>query len=229
MRFSCPVRFQTLLPILLLFLTGQVWALPNGFVYVDALIPDAVIELRYSGTQNFIGHPVDGYAHARPVLSEPAALALLAVQKELRPFGLGIKLFDAYRPQQAVDHFVRWAKDLPDTRMKTAYYPAVDKRYLFRDDYIAARSGHSRGSTVDLTVVDIALPNAPLDMGTPFDFFDPASWPEHPNLTAQQRANRLLLQRLMQKHGFRHYAKEWWHFTLNSEPYPDTYFNFLPQ
>lgn len=222
------MRLRPLLPLLLLFMAGRLWALPEGFSYVDALIPDAVIELRYSGTQNFIGDPVDGYANARPVLSTPAAQALLAVQKELRPFGLGIKLFDAYRPQQAVDHFVRWAKDVQDTRMKATFYPAVDKRHLFRDDYIAERSGHSRGSTVDLSVVNLAPPHTPLDMGTPFDFFDPASWPEHPELSPQQRANRLLLQSLMQKHGFRHYPKEWWHFTLNKEPYPNTYFNFLP-
>ncbi|MGE4506222.1 MAG: M15 family metallopeptidase, partial [Desulfovibrionaceae bacterium] len=138
---------------------------------------------------------------------------------------LGLKVFDAYRPQRAVDHFVRWAEDLADTRMKAEFYPGVDKENLFRDGFIAARSGHSRGSTVDLTIIDLAS-GAELDMGTPFDFFGPESWPGNPAMPALVRANRALLQRVMAAHGFRHLREEWWHFTLNGEPHPDTYFDF---
>lgn len=202
-------------------------ALPDGFVYVDTAVPDAVVDLRYRMSNNFVGRPVDGYAGDRAILSRPAATALAKVQADLRPFGLGVKIFDAYRPQRAVDHFVRWAKDLDDQCAKAVYYPEVDKRNLFKEDYIAERSGHSRGSTVDLTLVELGGERRPLDMGTAFDFFGVASWPEHPGLSAQQRANRLLLQSLMTKHGFRPYAKEWWHFTLKDEPYPDTYFDFV--
>ena len=202
---------------------GQAWGLPKGFVYVDEAIPDIVVELRYHASQNFVGLPIDGYTSGRAILSGPAA-ALAEVQAELRGFGLGIKIFDAYRPQRAVDHFVRWAKDLTDTKTKARYYPDTDKRELIKQGYIAESSGHSRGSTVDLTLVNRANPRLPLDMGTPFDFFSVASGPDYPGLTPQQRANRLLLQSLMVKHGFKPYAKEWWHFTLKDEPYPDTYF-----
>lgn len=217
---------QWLLGLTLLVLALRAWALPDGFVYVDEAIPDIQVELRYATAHNFVGRPVDGYQGRRAILSQPATAALAKVQAELQPFGLGLKIFDAYRPQRAVDHFVRWARDTADTRMKAEFYPEVDKRNLFRDDYIAERSGHSRGSTVDLTLVDLAPPHAPLDMGTGFDFFGPASWPTHGALTAPQRANRLLLQTLMVKHGFRPYPKEWWHFTLNGEPYPEQYFDF---
>ena len=143
-------------------------------------------------------------------------------------FGLGLKIFDAYRPQRAVDHFVRWAKDIGEVRMKKEFYPNVDKGNLFKEDYIAEKSGHSRGSTVDLTVIglDAKSGEAELDMGTAFDYFGPQSWPESPVVSAGQRAHRMLLQKLMEKHGFKPYPKEWWHFTLSREPYPDTYFDF---
>lgn len=213
--------------ILLLFLaTSRAWALPEGFVYLDETIPGIVVELRYAGDHNFIGRAIDGYRGRRAVASAPAAAALAQVQAELRPFGLSLKIFDAYRPQRAVDHFVRWAKDAADTRMKAEFYPRVDKANLFKDGYISERSGHSRGSTVDLTLAALAPPHAPLDMGTAFDFFGPEAWPEYADLTPQQKANRLLLQSLMIRHGFRPYRQEWWHFTLEREPYPDTYFDF---
>lgn len=221
------MKRRLMLWLFLVLTAGRAWALPDGFVHVDAVVPGIVVELRYRGAHNFIGTPIDGYRGDRAILSRPAAAALAQVQAELRPFGLGLKIFDAYRPQRAVDHFVRWARDTGDTRMKAEFYPEVDKRNLFRDDYIAERSGHSRGSTVDLTLVNLAPPHEPLDMGTAFDFFGPASWPEHAGLAPQQRANRLLLQSLMRKHGFRPYPKEWWHFTLEGEPYPDTYFDFV--
>lgn len=211
----------------LIVVSLRAFALPEGFVYADQEIPDLVVELRYRSANNFLGRPVDGYLAERVILSQPATAALAQVQADLRPFGLGLKIFDAYRPQRAVDHFVRWAQDIDDNKMKASYYPEVDKRKLFREDYIAERSGHSRGSTVDLTLVQLAPPHEALDMGTGFDYFGPASWPAYPQLTAQQRANRLLLQSLMTRHGFRPYPKEWWHFTLNDEPHPATYFDFV--
>jgi D-alanyl-D-alanine dipeptidase len=155
---------------------------------------------------------------------------LAELQAELEPFGLGLLVFDAYRPQRAVDHFVRWARDLDDTRCKQAFYPDVPKSELFEQGYIASRSGHSRGSTVDLTIVPLARPGhdqgPALDMGGAFDLFSPLSWPTDASRTPQQRANRLLLRTLMIKHGFAPYSKEWWHFTLVDEPFPDTYFDF---
>ena len=196
-----------------------------GFVYCEEVIPDIRTELRYATSRNFVGVPIDGYRTPRCIITRQAAMALRRVQEELRPFGLGLKIFDAYRPQRAVDHFVRWARDLADTRMKAEFYPRVDKTNLFRDDYIAARSGHSRGSTVDLTIAALQG-GKELDMGTGFDFFGPESWPENAAMTEQQRANRLLLQATMKKQGFRPYGKEWWHFTLEKEPFPETYFNF---
>ena len=150
------------------------------------------------------------------------------MQAQLAPIGRGLKVFDAYRPQRAEDHFVRWAEDLADTKMKARYYPDVDKANLFRDGYIAAKSGHSRGSTVDLTIVSLnAGEPIELDMGTGWDHFGPKSWPSSREVTTQQRANRMLLQSLMVKHGFRPLAEEWWHFTLVDEPFPDTYFDFV--
>jgi D-alanyl-D-alanine dipeptidase len=210
---------------------GEAPALPSGFVYLDAVIPDIHVDLRYSGSHNFVGQRVDGYLAPRAILSREAAAALAQVQAELRPFGLGLLVFDAYRPQRAVDHFVRWAQDLQDTRTKAEFYPGVAKQDLFREVYIAARSSHSRGSTVDLTVVALNAPPADggLDMGTGFDFFGPESWPDYPDLTPAQRAHRLLLRTLMLKHGFRPYPKEWWHFTLADEPFPDTWFDFPVQ
>ena len=157
-------------------------ALPEGFVYLDEAIPGIVIELKYTTDDNFVGQPIDGYEHGHAILSEPAAAALAEVQAALQPFGLGLKVFDAYRPQRAVDHFVRWAGDLEDQRTKPDFYPDVAKEDLFEEGYIAARSGHSRGSTVDLTVVyrDEAGTVHELDMGSGYDFFGPISWPDSP-------------------------------------------------
>jgi zinc D-Ala-D-Ala dipeptidase len=200
-------------------------ALPEGFVHLSESVPLAREEARYATADNFVGRSVDGYRCARVVLSRPAAEALAGVARELAPFGLGIKVFDGYRPQAAVDDFVRWAADLGNQGTKPRYYPGVAKEHLFRDGYIAAKSGHSRGSTVDLTLVNLA-DGAELSMGTPFDFFGPESWPDHPGIPAAERAHRLLLRQVMTRHGFRPLKEEWWHFTLENEPYPDRYFNF---
>jgi D-alanyl-D-alanine dipeptidase len=205
--------------------------LPKGFVYADETIPDLRLELSYAGSRNFVGKPVDGYRKQRCIMTRAAADALKKVQDELRPFGLGVKVFDAYRPQMAVDHFVRWAHDLKDTRMKQEFYPDVEKKNLFRDGYIAAKSGHSRGSTVDLTIVSLGNEDAgrELDMGSGFDFFGLRSWPDCQQIPAPSRAHRLLLRLVMEKCGFKPYPQEWWHFTLKNEPWPETYFTFPVQ
>jgi len=206
-------------------------ALPEGFVYVDSLIPNIIVDLRYYSEHNFVGERIDGYVKPRCILTEAAAKALLQVQEELKPFGLGLKIFDAYRPKQAVDHFVRWAGNLEDTRTKSEFYPGINKNTLIRDGYIAGRSSHSRGSTVDLTIVSIhpETGKEELDMATGFDFFGPASNPFFLGHTSSQRAHRMLLNVLMKRHGFEFYPEEWWHFTLKEEPFPETYFNFPVQ
>ncbi len=205
-------------------------SLPKGFVYVNTQIPDLILDLRYFGNNNFVGKKIDGYKANVCIIHGNAAKALAQVQAELKPFGLGLKIFDAYRPQSAVDHFVRWAKDISDTRMKTQFYPNVDKKDLFTKEYIASKSGHSRGSTVDLTIIDLSCDqdgkHPELDMGSGFDFFSPVSWPLSQVISPEQRANRMLLRTLMLKHGFKPYQQEWWHFTLKNEPFNNTYFNF---
>lgn len=178
-----------------------------------------MLEIRYATAHNFVGKSIDGYSRPRCLLTGPAARALQAVQAELMARKRSLQIYDCYRPQQAVDQFVRWAEDLNDTAMKVEFYPNVAKQELFAQGYIAARSGHSRGSTVDLTI-------AGLDMGTPFDLFDPLSHTDNPDIGAGPAGNRQLLRALMQKHGFRNLPEEWWHYTLENEPYPDRYFNF---
>ncbi|OQX10395.1 MAG: peptidase M15 [Desulfobulbaceae bacterium A2] len=206
-------------------------ALPPGFVVLDTQATGIQLDLRYASSRNFIGERIDGYLGDHLILTQEAAEALTRVQQELQPFGLGLKVFDGYRPQRAVDHFVRWAADLADTRMKEEYYPEVDKKDLFKDGYIAARSSHSRGSTVDLTIVALrdGATGEELDMGSSFDLFGPRSWPDNPEVPAPSRAHRLLLQTLMKKHGFLPYAQEWWHFTLKDEPFAESYFDFPVQ
>ena len=196
----------------------------EGFV---VLVPSSSLqtEVRYFSSENFVGEVIDGYQAPVIYLTREAYEALRSVLVEAETLGFGIKVFDAYRPQQAVDHFVRWAEDLSDIRMKSQYYPEVEKQHLFRDGYIASRSGHSRGSTLDLTLFELETVKE-LDMGTAFDFFDKSSWSESEAVTVQQQDNRTLLRTLMTRHGFRPLREEWWHFTLENEPYPETYFNF---
>ncbi|MCL8384390.1 M15 family metallopeptidase [Xanthobacter aminoxidans] len=198
---------------------------PDLFVDVAGVVPDAVFDVRYFSTDNFVGTRVDGYGAARCFLTRPAAEALAKVAAEARKKGLGLRIFDCYRPARAVAHFARWASDLADEKTKPTYYPDVAKKDLFAEGYIAARSGHSRGSTLDLTLFDLST-RRDLDMGTPFDLFSPRSWPDSPTATAAQRANRRLLAGLMAQNGFKPFDKEWWHFTLKDEPFPDTYFDF---
>ncbi len=199
--------------------------LPRGFSYVKDIVPTITTDLRYYSNTNFVGMKIDGYEEDILITSTATAIALKNVQSELLKKGLGIKVFDAYRPQQAVNHFVRWARVINDTLMKRKYYPNVQKKNLFKLGYIASKSGHSRGSSVDLTIIDF-ITEKELDMGSPFDFFGEISHITNTNLTSQQIENRSMLQKVMQKHGFRPYKNEWWHFTLNKEPFPNTYFDF---
>ncbi len=201
-------------------------------VDVTALEPSIRTDIKYAGSDNFVGAPVDGYEAATCLLARPAAEALAAVQRSLVADGLGLLVYDCYRPQRAVDHFVRWARDTADLRTKAAHYPNVDKSRLFEEGYIAERSGHSRASTVDLTLARLPAGDAPseaepLDMGTPYDFFDPRSHTESPEVTGSQLANRLRLRDAMEAGGFRNYEKEWWHYTLRDEPWPETYFDVV--
>jgi len=197
---------------------------PAAFVDVATVVPGLVADMRYAGSHNFVGRPIDGYQAPHCLLTKPAADALAAVARDLAPQKLVIKVFDCYRPTRAVENFVRWARDLNDTAGKAEFYPDLDKRTLFRDGYIASHSGHSRGSTIDLTLA--TTDGRELDMGTPFDFFSPKSWTADPNITPQQHANRMVLATAMLRRGFRGYDKEWWHFSLRNEPFPRTYFDF---
>jgi zinc D-Ala-D-Ala dipeptidase len=204
---------------------GHAEEMPKDFVDVATVVPDLVVEARYAGYFNFVGKPIDGYEKERCLLTRPAAEALARVQKDLKTFGFGLKIFDCYRPARAVAEFVRWAGDANDTRMKEEFYPELDKSELFPKGYIAERSGHTRGSTVDLTLVTLPQ-KIEVYMGTGFDFFSERSWPDNPDQPTEARANRLMLSAIMRLHGFTPYPYEWWHFTLTDEPYPDTYFDF---
>ena len=197
---------------------------PTAFVDAAAIVSGLTADIRYAGAHNFVGRPIDGYEAPHCLLTQPAAAALGEVARDLAPRGLVIKAFDCYRPVRAVENFMHWARDLTDTAGKAEFYPDVDKRTLFRDGYIASHSGHSRGSTIDLTLA--RADGHELGMGTPFDFFSPKSWTADPTIGAEQHANRIALAAAMHRRGFRGYDKEWWHFTLADEPYPSTYFNF---
>ena len=204
--------------------------LPPGFGAATGAGPGLLVDLRYAGPNNFVGTAIDGYERPRCILTRQAAEALAEVQIEIASSGAGLKVFDCYRPTRAVAHFTRWARDAKDVRTKGQYYPDLDKASLFREGYIASRSAHSRGSTVDLTLVDILPgPDGKLperEMGTPFDYFSPLSWPSNQRVDEIAHRNRQILADAMKKHGFIPYSKEWWHFTLAREPFPDTYFDF---
>lgn len=197
----------------------------TGFVSITDVIPDAILEIRYYSTYNFVGDRIAGYEEPIALISKEAVIALKSVSDELRDQGYRLKIFDAYRPQMAVDHFAAWAKDTNDTRMKAYFYPDIDKSKLFSSGYIAYYSGHSRGCTVDLTLFDMNT-GKEVDMGGPYDFFSNISHPSYTNLTAEQYNNRMLLRNTMMKYGFRPCSTEWWDFTLKNEPYPNTYFSF---
>lgn len=249
---SCPANRRLPLCLVLAWLLLAPMAQadrPADIVDVTAVIPDIRLDIRYATHHNFIGRRIPGYASATCLITKRAAEALGRVQQDLRPMGLGLKVYDCYRPQTAVDYFASWARDLNDQAMKAEFFPTVDKDVLFDEGYIAARSGHSRASTVDLTIVAMAdhpppafdprqplsscesahavrFPDTSIDMGTGYDCFSVRSHTLSPHVGAQQRANRLLLKSLMETHGFTNLPQEWWHYTLVDEPYPDTYFTF---
>ena len=197
----------------------------SGFVLLSDAVPDVILEIRYYSTFNFVGDRIDGYEQPVALLTKEAAAALKAASDEWIGMGYRLKIFDAYRPQKAVTHFMNWALDTEDTRMKAYFYPDLEKDVLFPLGYIAEHSGHSRGSTVDLTLFDMETEKE-LDMGGPFDFFGKLSRPDCLDVSKEQYANRMLLREGMLRRGFKPLAEEWWHFTLAEEPYPDTYLTF---
>ncbi len=196
----------------------------SEFVDVGEILPSVLLDIRYYGHHNFVGKPVDGYNAPKCLLHNSAATALKNVQIAAETQGLSLKIFDCYRPQRAVDHFVRWVNDLDDMRTKAEFYPNLGKDKLL-GGYIAAKSGHSRGSTIDLTLVDAS--GKELDMGTAFDMFDTLSNTDDPRISDEQKANRYNLKALMTAAGFAPYAMEWWHFTYQPQAYPNTYFDFV--
>lgn len=202
--------------------------LPKDFIYLIEIAPSIQQNIRYATSNNFIGKPLSGYESPVCILTKPTAQALSKVQQELNQQSLGLKIFDGYRPQMTVNEFIGWSKDSRDQKMKAEYYPNVNKADFFILGYVAEKSGHTRGSTVDLTIIDLKT-NKELDMGTPFDFMDELSHPFSQAVTEKQYQNRQLLNNLMSKHGFislNQQDTEWWHFTLKNELFPDTYFNF---
>lgn len=197
----------------------------SGFVLLGDYVPNIVQEIRYYSTYNFIGDRIDGYEEPCALLTKEAARALKSVSGEMMVQGYRLKVFDAYRPVRAVKHFVLWGIEDQDIRMKPYFYPELRKQELFEKGYIAKQSSHSRGSTVDLTLLDMKT-GKELDMGSPFDLFSEASHPDYRGITEEQYMNRMILRRSMLRNGFKPIDCEWWHFTLEDEPYPDTYFEF---
>lgn len=228
------------------------FALPPGFVYLSDIDPSIIQEMRYAGAHNFVGKPIDGYEVNECILTKSAAYALAKVQKDLRHLSLSLKVYDCYRPVRAVTQFIAWSRDLRDQTMKDEFYPSVNKADFFSLGFVAERSGHNRGSTIDLTLVPIPTPAEPdyrpgqtlvactaayakryadnsINMGTGFDCMDDKSSTFSAAISVAALENRLQLRKLMKKHGFAPYDKEWWHFTLKQEPYPQTYFDFPVQ
>jgi D-alanyl-D-alanine dipeptidase len=242
-----PYFFITLLS--LLSFNSKAQTLPKNFTYLADIDPSIIQEMRYFGNHNFIGKKIDGYLAPKCILTIPAAKALAKVQAELKTFSMSLKVYDCYRPTRAVEQFIAWSKDPNDVKMKAEFYPKLNKNTLFRDGYISEKSGHSRGSTVDLTIVELplkpqetyhegdklrncALPASKrfkdnsVDFGTGYDCLDPLSHPTNPHLGMLQKQRRLMFKSLMEKNGFRVLPTEWWHYTLNDEPFPDQYFDF---
>lgn len=198
---------------------------PSGFVLLSDYVPHIVQEIRYYSTYNFIGERIDGYEEPCAILTKEAARALKTVSNEMMVRGYRLKVFDAYRPACAVGQFVLWGIEDQDIRMKPYFYPELEKQELFVKGYIAKQSSHSRGSAVDLTLLDMKT-GKELDMGSPFDLFSEFSHPDCRDITDEQYDNRMMLQNVMVRNGFEPIDCEWWHFSLKKEPYPDTYFEF---
>lgn len=223
---------------------------PQNFVYLKDIDPTIIQEMRYAGYHNFVGHPLPGYEKATCILTREAAEQLKAIQQQLKPLGYSLKVYDCYRPQKTVDFFIVWSQDIKQQSMKAEFYPNVNKKDVFKLNYVAAQSSHSRGSTIDLTIVKLPAkiqpvyrPNQPLvscyapyqqryrdnsiNMGTGYDCFDKLAHPDNTNISSQEYLNRMFLNYWMTKYGFVGVETEWWHFTLKNEPYPGTYFNFV--
>lgn len=222
----------------LLFISQSANSQHEEFVDIKEIIPSIQLDVRYYTDYNFVGQKIEGYNSPKCLLTRDASQALLNVQEELMQKSYSLKVYDCYRPQRSVDHFVRWAQDIDDQKMKSDFYPNVDKRNLFAEGYIAGKSSHSRGSTIDLTVVPIPTPTQEeyspcqpfidnsIDMGTSFDFFDSSSHTLTDQVDNVQQANRIFLKTAMEKYGFRNYSAEWWHYTFINEPFPNAYFDF---
>jgi D-alanyl-D-alanine dipeptidase len=221
----------------LLLVLNSSYALPDNFIYLEQIAPEIIQEIRYAGNDNFVGKAIPGYDSARCILSKNTAEQLKKIQEDAKILGYGLKVYDCYRPQSAVDAFSAWSQN-SDVSMKPWFYPHEEKSTLFAKSYIALKSGHSRGSTVDITLVSLKSSksntnhdpfehaNFSINMGAPFDYFDEMAHVFAKGLSDNQRRNRMLLRTLMLQNGFLPYPEEWWHFTLKDEPYPDTYFNF---
>lgn len=222
--------FIGVLAVLILFVTpvaAQKSTAPDdssGFVNLSEVVPDIIMEVRYHSTYNFVGERIDGYEVPCVLMTREAAVALKAVSDDLKAKGYRLKVYDAYRPQMAVDHFMRWAEN-NDTSMKKYFYPKIAKDRIIPEGYVARKSGHSRGSTIDLTLFDMKT-GKEVDMGGTFDYFGELSHPDYKKITKAQYKNRMILRDAMIKRGFKPLEEEWWHFTLKDEPYPDTYFTF---
>ncbi len=237
------------LSFLLCFCTTASYALPQGFVYLDEYAPDILQDMRYATHHNFVGRPIDGYKTGTCVLTEEAARRLVKVQEAVKRSGYSLKVYDCYRPKRAVSDFLQWSKKTDDQLMKVEFYPKTKKKDFFRKGYVAKYSGHSRGSAVDLTLVQLPAKKqaiyqpgqtltacyAPvgvrfqdnsIDMGTGFDCFDRRAHPKSLKVSKTAYQNRMMLRRVMGRYGFKPYRKEWWHFTLRSEPHPHQYFDF---
>lgn len=199
--------------------------LPKGFVYLDDVLESAHYDIRYNSDYNFVGERIDGYKASVAIMTEKAAKALKKASEKLAPLGYELKIYDGYRPEKAVAHFIRWSKESGDDGMKREFYPDINKSRLFKMGYLSSRSAHSRGSTVDLGIVHKDT-GEDVDMGGSFDFLGEISHHGTTLITKQQTANRNVLKKAMEESGFRAYSKEWWHYTLNSEPFPKTYFDF---
>ncbi|CAF2145660.1 unnamed protein product [Rotaria magnacalcarata] len=223
--------------------------IPTGFVYVPDIIPDIQISLRYASNENFMGHIVNGYLSNVSIITRAAAIGLKQAQLLAKDNGYELVIYDGYRPQKSVNQFMNWTQNLNDSQIKkNFYYPRINKEDAFKLGYIAEKSGHTRGSTIDLTLIlfgkhvqnplkpiernltdnftILYLDDGTIDMGSSFDLFDEAS---HTNSTLVNRTyqeNRIILKNIMEQAGFTNYDKEWWHYTLNNEPFPNTYFDF---
>jgi zinc D-Ala-D-Ala dipeptidase len=223
----------------------------KGFVYLHEIDPTILVSLRYNSNENFIGKPIDGYKKSVVIITKQAAEALKKVQEEVKKEGYNLVVYDAYRPQQAVNHFMQWSEAVKDQSKKSQYYPRIDKARVFELGYVSKRSGHSRGSTIDLTLIKDGqklheikekdrtlldgytikiLDDGTLDMGSSFDLFDMASHFENSLIEEKYKKMRAYLKKVMEKYGFKNYAEEWWHFTLKDEPFPagqdSSYFDF---